>query len=95
MTSPIYSSGTDDGNLHNGLEQRSIRFAAGIFECHRTGNLKCHFRGVDFMVGTVEQGDLYVHHREACQHTGLHGTLNTCINSGDIFLRDGAADDWH
>lgn len=42
------------------------------------------------MIGTVEQGDLDIHHGIA-SHGTEHGALDTGIDSGDILLGDGAA----
>ena len=45
------------------------------------------------MVRTVVEGYLDVNNVVSCQNTGLHGTLDTCINRRDVFLRNYAADD--
>ena len=45
------------------------------------------------MVGAVVQRDLHVHDGIACQNTGLHRALDTGVDRGNVFLRDGAADD--
>src|SRR5699024_34419 len=47
--------GHDDGNLHDGLQQAGASLAAGLLKGHGTGNLKGHFRGVHFVVGTEGQ----------------------------------------
>ena len=44
------------------------------------------------MVGAVIQRDLNVHDGIACQNTGLHRALDTGVDRGNVFLRDGAAD---
>ena len=45
------------------------------------------------MIRTIPQGDLDVNDRIACQNAGLHSTLNTVVDSRDVFLRDSAAND--
>ena len=44
------------------------------------------------MIGAVIQCDLDVHDGIACQNTGLHRALDTGVDRGNVFLRDGAAD---
>ena len=63
-----------------------------FLECHGTGDLKGHFRGVDFVIGTVIQRDLHVNNVVACKYAGLHCALDTLVNSRDIFLRNRTAD---
>jgi hypothetical protein len=36
-----------DGNLHDRFEDDRIGFSHSLFERHGTGDLECHFRGVD------------------------------------------------
>ena len=43
------------------------------------------------MVRAIVQGDLNIHHVVASQHAGEHGSLDTLVNSGDILLGNGAA----
>ena len=43
------------------------------------------------MIRTIPQGDLDINNRIACQNTGLHSTLDTVVDSRDVFLRDRAA----
>ena len=45
------------------------------------------------MIRTIPQGDLDVNDRIACQNAGLHSTLDTVVDSRDVFLRDRAAND--
>ena len=45
------------------------------------------------MVGTEDQSDLHVHNREAGEHTGLQGVLNTLVDGRNVFLRNHAAGD--
>ena len=47
----------------------------------------------DLMVRTIPQGDLDINDGIAGKNTGLHRALDTIVNSGDIFLRDSAAND--
>ena len=45
------------------------------------------------MIGAVPQSDLDIHDGIASQNAGLHRALDTVVNSGDVFLRDSAAND--
>ena len=45
------------------------------------------------MIRTIPQGDLNINNRIACQNASLHSTLNTVVDSRDVFLRDSAAND--
>ena len=45
------------------------------------------------MIRTIPQGDLDIHDGITGENTRLHSALNTVVNSGDIFLRDSAAND--
>ena len=83
--------GNSDGNLHDGLQNSGICLAASFLECHGTSDLECHFGGVDFVVGTIEQSDLHVDDGIAGQNTSLQSTLDTLIDSGDVFLGNSTA----
>ena len=85
--------GNDDGDLHDGLGDDRISLAHSILEGHRTCNGEGHLRGVNLMIRAIIQGDLDVNDRIACQNTGLHSTLDTVVDSRDVFLRDSAAND--
>ena len=84
--------GNSDGNLHDGLQNSGVCLPASFLERHRTGDLKCHFGGVDLVVGTIVQGDLHVHNGIAGHNACFHCALNTGIDSGDIFLGNRTAD---
>ena len=45
------------------------------------------------MVGTVDQRRLDAEHREACERTRTQNAFDTLLNAGDVFLRNGTADD--
>ena len=45
------------------------------------------------MIRTIPQGDLDINNRIASQNAGLHSTLDTVVDSRDVFLRDRAAND--
>ena len=45
------------------------------------------------MIRTIPQGDLNINDGITGENTGLHRALDTIVNSGDIFLRDSAAND--
>ena len=83
----------DNSNLHDGLGDDGVSLAHSVLEGHRTCNGEGHFRGVDLMIRTIPQGDLDINNRIACQNASLHSTLNTVVDSRDVFLRDSAAND--
>src|SRR5690606_22290690 len=78
-------------NLHDRFEQHRVGVARAFLETHGTGDLERHFRGVHFMVGTVVQGDLDVHHREAGDHAVLQLFLDALVHRRDVFARHHAA----
>ena len=45
------------------------------------------------MIRTIIQGDLDINDGIASENAGLHSALDTIVNSGDIFLRNSAAND--
>ena len=45
------------------------------------------------MIRTIPQGNLDINNRIACQNASLHSTLNTVVDSRDVFLRNSAAND--
>ena len=84
--------GNDDNNLHDRLHDDRISLAHSLLECHGTGDLKGHFRGVNFVIRTIVQRDLHVNNVVASKYAGQHGALDTLVNSRDILLRNGTAD---
>src|SRR5690554_2927785 len=82
-----------DFDLHDRLQQHRLSLHKAFFERHRTGDLKRHFRRVNIVVRTIKQGDLHVHHWEACEHAILELLLDTLIDSRDVFLRNHTAHD--
>ena len=56
----------------------SIRIGCALLHCFlesdRAGDLKCHFRGVDFVIRSIVQFNLYVYNFIASQNTSLHCT---------------------
>ena len=83
--------GNDNGNLHDRLHNNGACLSHSFLECHRTGNLKCHFGGVDLVVRTIIQGYLYVNNGIASHDTGQHSALDTLVNRLDKFLGDSTA----
>ena len=55
--------------------------------------MECHFRAIDFMIGSVINSSVNANHRISAEGAGLHGLLNTFSDRRDIFLRNRAADD--
>src|SRR5690606_33226471 len=80
-------------DLHDRLEQHGAGLLHAFLEAHGAGDLERHFVRVDVMVGTVEQGDLDVHDREAGDDAILHGLLDALVDRRDILLRHHAAND--
>ena len=58
-------------------------FGSGFLERHRTGDLEGHFRGVDLVDLTVVDRGLDADHREAGEHAGFHGFLDTSLDGSD------------
>ena len=54
-----------DLNLHYRLKQNRAGPLRGFLDCHRTGDLEGHFRGVHIVVGAVNQLNRNVDHRIA------------------------------
>ena len=85
--------GRDDLDGHDGLEDDRLRLRGGLLQGLGAGDLEGHFRGVDVVVGAVEQDDLHVHQRVTGQHAVLHGVLRTGVDRRDVLPRDAAAGD--
>src|SRR5690606_23793765 len=75
---------------HDGLEQDRVRLADGLLEHHGARDLERHLRGVDVVVGAVQQGRLDADQRVAREDTELHGLLDALVDAGDVLPRDAA-----
>ena len=75
-------------NLHDRLKKNWVTLCHSILECHRSGNVECHFRRVDFMVRTIVYISAYTQYWESAKDTGLRSLFNTFANCWDIFLRN-------
>ena len=53
--------GSFDFDSLDGLEENGVGLAQGVLDGHRTSDLEGGFRGVDFMVGTIDELDGNVH----------------------------------
>jgi len=79
---------SDNGYFHDRLEQYWVAFSHSFFERHRTSDLKCHFRRVDFMVRTIVQLNFNVNYWVSSNNTSGHCALDTSVNCWDVFLRN-------
>jgi hypothetical protein len=68
-------------------------FLCCFTEAGAGGDFEGENRGVDVVVGTVDQRRLDAEHREASERTRRHDAFDALLNAGDVFLRDRAADD--
>src|SRR6202035_2949083 len=73
------------------LEQRGTRLAAAILERHGPGNLEGDFRGVDFVIRTIDQGDFNVLDFVTGKNPGLQGFFDALLDRANEFLRNGSA----
>src|SRR5690606_5412459 len=78
---------------HHRLEQDRVGLPDGLLEGHRAGDLERHLRGVDVVVGAVEEGRLDAHHGIAGEHAVLHGVLDAGVDRRDVLARDAATGD--
>src|SRR6476661_7352776 len=78
---------------HHRLEEHGVGLADGLLQHHRTGDLERHLRGVDVVVGAIEQGGLDADQRVAGEHTELHGVLDAVVHGGDVLTQDTATGD--
>src|SRR5690606_9709315 len=79
-------------HLHDRLEQLSSSLLRTLTECCTGCDLKRKNRGVDVVVGTVDQRSLDAEHREASQRTGRQDAFDTLLNAGDVFLGNRTTD---
>ena len=84
--------GSFDFDSHDGLENDGVRLAQSVLDGHRASNLEGGFRGVDFMVRTVDELDANVLDRVASQNASMQRFLDALVDSGDVFLGNNAAD---
>src|SRR6478735_7776487 len=78
---------------HHRLEEHGVGLADGLLEHHRAGDLERHLRGVDVVVGAVQQDGPDAHQRVAGEDTELHGVLDAVVDAGDVLARDPATGD--
>ena len=69
-----------DFNVHNGLENDRIGLLERVFDSHRTSDLEGSFRGVDLMVGTVDEFNANIFDRIACQNARVECLLDALID---------------
>ena len=75
-----------DFDSHDGLKENRRSLLHSFLEAHGTGNVECHFRGVDFVVGSVINCSVNANYRVSAQAAGLHSLFDTIADSGDVFL---------
>src|SRR5690606_11204506 len=80
-------------DLHDRLKQLDTELGRSLLEACARSDLERQHRGVDVMEGAIQQRGLDTDHREAGKGTGTHDTLETLLDTGDVFLRNRAADD--
>src|SRR5438034_1462089 len=83
--------GRDHLERHDGLEDDRIGLRHRPLEGHRARDLEGDLRGVDLVVGAVDDGRLDVHHRVAREHARLHRLLHALPDRRDVLARDDAA----
>src|SRR6201747_883610 len=86
--------GGDDLDRHHRLEQDRVGLARGVLDRHRTGDFEGHLRGVDVVVGAVDEFDLDVDHRVAGLDAVLQRLPHALFGRADEFARDRAALDF-
>src|SRR5690606_4365997 len=69
-----------DFNRHDRLKQHCIALAHTFLESHGSRHLEGVFIGVNIMVGTIKQGNLDIHNREASKNTGRYRFAQTLFN---------------
>jgi hypothetical protein len=63
-----------------------------LAQCHACGNLERERRGIDFVIGDVDEQHLEIDHREAGERGGAEHGFEALLNAGDEFLRHRAAE---
>jgi hypothetical protein len=86
--------GDVDVHGHDRLEE-GVRplLLRGLLEGQGAGNLEGHFRGVDVVVGAVEECHAEVDHRVAGDQAARGGLLDALVHRRDELARDDAAHD--
>src|SRR5699024_8558574 len=79
--------------VHERYEKNTIRLPDSLLEDHRSGDLECHLRGVDVVVGAVDQSGLDTDHRVTGQGTELHGVLDAGVDARNVLARNASARD--
>ena len=74
-------------NVHQRFQQDRVSALSAFLEDHRTSDLERHFRGVDIVVGAVDQGCFHADHRVTSQNAKLHSVLNTSVDRRNVLAR--------
>src|SRR5690606_27732224 len=82
-----------DLDVHERLEEDGLRLAQSLLGSHGAGDLERHLRGVDVVVGTVQEHSLDVHDRVAGHDAALQGVLDARVHARDVLARDAATGD--
>ena len=80
-------------NLHHRFEQHGARLRERFLDRERARDLERDLRGIDLVIGTVDERCADVHHRIAAKRAGFQRVADTAFDRRDVLLRDHAADD--
>src|SRR5690606_34969348 len=83
----------DNFNLHDRFEDLRTGFTQGFAEARTAGDFEREHRGVDVVVGAIDERHLNVNDREADQRASAHDRFDTLADARDVFLGNSAADD--
>src|SRR3984957_19467941 len=85
--------GGNDLDLHDRLEQNRTALLQALAERRAGGDFEGERRGVDVVIGTVDQCCLDIDNGEAGKHARSHDAIDAFFDTGNVFLRHRAADD--
>ena len=74
------------------LEKDRLTLHEGILKRHIRSRLERHIGGINWMVGTIEEGRLHTDHRISGQRTLLTALLYALLNRREVVLRNGSAE---
>src|ERR1700761_6505004 len=83
-----------DLDRHHRLEEHGVGFAGRLLDRHRTGDFEGHLRGVDVVVGAIDEFGFDVDHRVAGLDAVLQRLLHPLLGRADVFAGDDAAADF-
>src|SRR6201996_5623220 len=83
-----------DLDRHHRLEKHGVGFAGRLLDRHRTGDFEGHLRGVDVVVGAVDEFGFDVDQRVAGLDAVLERLAHPLFGRADVFAGDGPAADF-